>query len=114
MRGKLGSPELSKHGLIVPGNINLMHRPLVRTRDGVATVRSMSFGTGRGEVLVPTVANGRLLSDQQAMQRYRKTGRHLGIFASPQAADVFAERLHRSQQRLYRRQIMQALKGEAR
>src|SRR2546425_10139618 len=77
-------------GLLVPGNINLTTRPVVHTPEGPATVRSISFGEDGREVLVPTVSDdGRIMSDDEAIQNYRKTGRHLGIFRNPQSATVY-------------------------
>lgn len=87
----------------VPGNIDLNNRPVVQNRDGtISTVRSMSFGTDQGEVLVPTVSDdGRLLSDEQAIEQYRRSGRHLGIFNTPDEATAYARRLHDQQERRY-------------
>lgn len=86
------------------GNIDIYNRPQTPNYDGsVSTVRSMSFQDQDGsEVLVPTVApNGRLLSDQDAIALYRLSGKHLGKFASPGAADRFAEALHQQQDRYF-------------
>ena len=59
----------------------------------------MSFQDDQGrEVLVPTVVNGQFLTQQQAMDRYYKTGQHLGIFDTPQHADAYASALHQSQE----------------
>lgn len=89
---------------MVPGNIDLNSRPVVRNRDGsISTVRSMSFGTDQGEVLIPTVINGRVVSDDEAIAEYRRTGRHLGIFRTPEEATGYAEQLHRDQERQYAR-----------
>lgn len=90
---------------VVPGNIDLSVRPVVRNADGsISTVRSMSFEVNGKEVLVPTVSDdGRIMSAEEAINMFRKTGRHLGIFNSPEAATAYAERLHQDQERMYAR-----------
>lgn len=87
-------------GAIEKGNINLQNRPAVHNADGsVSSVRSMSFGDENGhEILVPTVSDdGRIMSNDEAVQKYYQTGRHLGKFSSPAAADAYAEQLHNDQ-----------------
>ncbi len=84
-------------GMVEPGNINLNNRERVPVAGGYATVRSMSFGTDQGEVLVPSVADGRELSPDEAQARYEQTGEHLGIFKTPDDATAYAEQLHRDQ-----------------
>jgi len=99
----LGGPPAAP-GLIASGNIDLNSRPVVRNPDGtISTVRSMSFGDEQGrEVLVPTVSDsGQVLSNQQAIDQYYNTGRHLGVFTSPDAATAYALALHQAQEAQY-------------
>ena len=96
--GRLGAPAMAT-GLVTPGNIDLSKRPVVKNADGsISTVRSMSFEENGKEVLVPTVGeDGRIMSDQEAVDAYHKTGRHLGIFDTEKNATAYAERLHQDQ-----------------
>ena len=87
---------------IVPGNIDLYNRPVVRNPDGsISTVRSISIDTDQGEVLIPTVVGNRVVSNQDAIRHYMQTGQHLGIFKTPQDADAYAVWLHNQQAQFY-------------
>lgn len=85
------------------GNIDLNNRPIVRNEDGsISTVRSMSFQDENGQkVLIPTVVNGKVLSDDEAINHYYQTGEYLGKFDSVEDANEYAEKLHRKQADLY-------------
>ena len=41
------------------------------------------------------------MSNEEAIQRYRDTGKHLGVFSTPAAANAYAQRLHQDQEREY-------------
>jgi GGDEF domain-containing protein len=94
--------ETASSGPRVPGNVDLLNRPSVKMPDGsIATVRSLSFGTDEGEVLVPTVSDdGRLMSDDEAVANYRKTGKHLGIYGTPAEATAAGVEIHHGQAKL--------------
>lgn len=105
-----GSPYIGTEnslGRYGKGNIDLYNRPQYRNPDGsVSTVRSISIGTDDGEVLIPTVgrdANGRprLMSDDEAIDEYFRTGNNLGVFKSIEEADDYADRLHKQQEAYY-------------
>ena len=84
------------------GNIDLNNRIVVHNQDGsISTERSISANFDGVEVLIPTVINGTIVSDQAAINYYVQTGEYLGKFATVAAADEYAERLHLRQQWYY-------------
>lgn len=90
-------------GMIEPGNIDLSGRPVVRNADGsISTVRSISVGMDGKEYLIPTISeDGKVLSDADAVKQFKKTGKHLGVFDSPEDATAYARQLHEDQENLY-------------
>jgi len=88
-------------GQIEKGNLDPSAQKNAINEDGsVSTVRSMSFEDDGKEVLVPTVGpDGQLLSDDEAKALYHKTGKHLGIFRTPEDADAYAQQLHEDEAR---------------
>lgn len=90
-------------GMIEPGNIDLSARPVVRHADGsISTVRSISVEMDGKEYLIPTVSeDGKVLSEDDAVKQFKKTGKHLGVFDSPEDATAYARQLHEDQESLY-------------
>lgn len=83
---------------IVPGNIDLATRPRVKNADGsISTVRSISVNVDGKEVLIPTVVGDRVVSNDEAIREYKRTGKHLGIFADVASANQAAQSIHESE-----------------
>ena len=98
-----GAPQMFP-GQVEAGNIDLHHRSVAKNADGsISTVLSKSFQDDDGkEVLVPTVSPvGTIMPDRAAWGLYKRTGKHLGKFDSPDAADRFAQSLHEEQDQEY-------------
>lgn len=97
------TPAGKAAGLLEPGNIDLNARPIVKNPDGsISTVRSMSVGIDGKEYLIPTVSDdGKILSEEDAINIFRQTGRHLGAFDNPDNATAYAENLHNQQEKQY-------------
>lgn len=90
------SSLFSSFGQVEPGTIDFSKLPVVHNPDGsLSTVRSMSFEDDNGvNVLVPTVVNGKVVSEDEAINEYYKTGRHLGKFSDYRSANRYAQLLH--------------------
>lgn len=102
-----GSPTPHRYGALEPGNLDLTRRPYVPNADGsVSTVRSMSFREGSKndspyadkEILIPTVSDdGRIMSGDEAIAEYDRTGKHMGVYATVADANAAGEAIHEDQ-----------------
>lgn len=88
------------HGQTEAGNIDLYDRPSVPNPEGGnSTVYSASFNIDGNEVLLPLSDEGRIMTEDEAIQKYIKTGKHLGKFRDPASASTYAEQLHKDYER---------------
>lgn len=84
------------------GNIDLSARPKVKNEDGsYSTVDSFSVNIDGKEVLLPSIVNGKRVSEKEAIKHYRETGENLGTFNTPDEASAYAEQLHNLQEMYY-------------
>lgn len=103
-RGSSPTRAAQPAGMLEPGNIDIDKRKTLRNEDGsISTERSMSVNLDGVEVLIPTVSHDgkRILSDDEAVAQYQQSGLHLGKFTTPQAADAYAQSLHKRQEKAY-------------
>jgi len=88
-------------GMIEPGNIiNLFNRPVLYNplTGKYSTTLSSSYNINGVETLLPTVINGKFVTDKEAIDNYLKTGQHLGKFNNIQDAEDYATQLHNVQE----------------
>ena len=84
------------------GNIDLYNRkPYTHENGDISTVYSMSFEEDGETILVPTIIDGQLVSEDEAIDHYHQTGEYLGKFKDPKKADEYAKKLHDQQEHLY-------------
>lgn len=97
MNRKMEKNDLERaiKGLLQKGNIGEGINERVRNPDGsTSTVRTLSFNDGRGEIVVPTVFDGAVHSDDDSIERYYRTGKHFGFFDSVDNAIAYSKSLH--------------------
>lgn len=86
------------------GNIDLYNRPQIENEDGsVSTVLSLGIydETLDKEVLIPCVTEDGILSEEDAIEHYKKTNEYLGYFTSVEESNRYALELHIQQEILY-------------
>lgn len=81
------------------GNIDLAKRKAYKNPDGShSTIKSISVNFGGDEILIPTISpEGKRLTNQEAINLYRKTKQHLGTFSDPKSATEYAKKISQRQ-----------------
>lgn len=84
------------------GNIDLNNRIVVVNPDhSISTELSFTVGFDDCIVLLPSIVNGVILEEEEAIQYYLETGEHLGKFTTDNEAEEYAQRLHERQEWYY-------------
>lgn len=84
------------------GNIDLNNRiPVQNPDDSISTEKSFSTEIDGEEILLPSIVDGQVISESDAIDHYLETGEYLGKFASVEEADAYAQMLHERQQWFY-------------
>jgi hypothetical protein len=116
-RRLLVKPPVATEGVLKTGNIDLNTTPIVKNPDGtISTVKSIRiqqtvqsappYAEGGGkttvEVLIPTISpDGKVMSKEEAIAQYEKTGRNLGTFKDAASADAYAKSLSDAMSKSY-------------
>lgn len=89
--------------IISPANIDLTKRPKVKNPDGsYSTVRTMTITDNSGKgINIPTVIGNQVVTPQEAIEHFKKTKEHLGIYKTEKDAIEAAQKLHEDQERMY-------------
>lgn len=94
------------YGAEQAGNIDINHRKVKKNKDGsISTEKSITIGAevdGKEKYFViPTIIDGKQVSDKEAEEHFFKTHEHLGMFADSDKANKYAEDLHNRQNEFY-------------
>ena len=86
------------------GNINLKIKKPIKNKDGsISTVRTIGIEADGMHVNIPTVINGKVVSNKEAVDHYRKSGKHLGKYKTRKERDEAAKQLSIDQGKRYGR-----------
>lgn len=111
----MGGSQLVPAQPKIPGNLPLDITQQVKNEDGsISTVRTISFGTDEGEVLIPTVIDGKVVSDEEAIAHYEKTGENFGTFENEASATEYAKKLSESHGAQLENPLLKDLSGPER
>jgi hypothetical protein len=96
-----GTAQQNAQPQTVFGTIDTSKIAPVNNGDGTfSTVKSMSIkdDVNGKEVLIPTVVNGKVVTPEEAIAEYKKTGNNLGMFDTVDQANAEAKRIHNLEQ----------------
>lgn len=89
--------------LVQQGTIDLTKRPKVRNPDGsYSTVKTMTITDDQGRgINIPTVIDDRVVDPKEAIEHFKRTKQHLGVYKTQQDALNAAQKLHEDQEKMY-------------
>ena len=107
-----GLPEgVVEHGTVTPWDAERF--PPVQNKDGSwSNVITKSFNIDGVEVLIPTMAGGVKMTDEQSIARYSETGEHFGKFGTPAEAQRAANFLESQLQKDIQTNVQKRKPGE--
>lgn len=78
---------------VQPGNLDLNSLPAIKNPDGSMAPRTTIVPDGKGHsVIIPLVGpQGQVLSQQDATKYYMGSGKHLGVFKTPESAAAYQQ-----------------------
>jgi len=86
------------------GNIDLQIKKPIKNKDGtISTVRTIGIEADGAYINIPTVIGGKVVSDKEAVDHYRRTRKHLGKYKTRNERDAAARQLSKDQGRKYSR-----------
>ena len=89
-------------GMSKQGNISLNNRPVVNLGNNQqGTIKSIGINVDGKEVLIPTIYDGEVHTEQDAIDRFYNTGMHLGVFDTSQNATQGGKYLSNTQNKNY-------------
>lgn len=96
-------------GMVKKGNLDPFNRPILNNETGevlppgsdvsrlkdYSTMSTITIEDDKGvTILIPTVVDGKRLTEKEAIAHYQKTGEHFGQFASEDAAERYDGIMH--------------------
>jgi len=110
-----GKPDIETQpsGLIERGNIDLSKRIPLKNEDGtVSPLKSISIEQDGNIVLIPTIQDGKRMTDAEAIRYYQKSGQNLGVFETEADAARYAKRVSKFEDQRFKSGAKTSFLGE--
>jgi hypothetical protein len=110
-----GKPDIESQplGLIERGNIDLSKRIPLKNEDGtISPLKSISIEQDGNIVLIPTIQDGKRMTNAEAIRYYQKTGQNLGVFETEADAARYAKRVSKFEGQRFKSGVKTSALGE--